>query len=143
MKHTKIFLVDDDVMFNFIHSRIVKSANLAVEIVAYQDAARALEEFRAVVPSDDARYILFIDINMPGLDGWGFLEGLSQLPISFLAVCEIFMLSSSNDLTDIERAGTYPVVRGYVSKPLTIQQMQDVYRKEYASLQAVFSQQSL
>ena len=140
MKHTTIFFIDDDLMFNFIHSQVVKSANLGVTITTYQEAGKALEQLRTVLPVDDSRFILFVDINMPGMDGWGFLEGLSQLPASLLNVCEVFMLSSSNDITDIERARTYSVVRGYLSKPLTTRQMQDIYRKEYTSLLVAFNE---
>lgn len=139
MKPAIVMLIDDDVMFNFIHSQVVKSAKLDVKITAYQDAARALEEFQTALPSSESRYIFFVDINMPGVDGWGFLEGLSQLPASFLDVCEVFVLSSSNDKTDIEKAATYPIVRGYVSKPLKIQQVQDIYRKDYTSLLFAFN----
>ena len=140
MTHTNVFLIDDDLMFNFIHSQIVKSANLDVAVTTYQEAGKALEKLRTLLPSNDSRYLLFVDINMPGMDGWGFLEGLSQLPASLLNVCEVFMLSSSNDITDIERARTYSVVRGYLSKPLTTRQMQDIYRKEYTSLLVAFNE---
>lgn len=139
MSHTNVFLIDDDLMFNFIHSKILKSANLDLTVITYQEADKALEELRTILPSSDSRYILFVDINMPGLDGWGFLEGLSQLPVPLLDVCEVFMLSSSNDMTDIDKAGTYSVVRGYVSKPLTTLQVQDIYRKEYTSLLSAFN----
>lgn len=138
MTPTNVFLIDDDVMFNFIHSRVVKSANLVLTVVMYQEADKALEELWTKLPLSDSRNILFVDINMPGMDGWGFLEGLSKLPVSLLNACEVFMLSSSNDMTDVEKAKTYPVVKGYISKPLSIQQMQDIYRKEYASLLAAF-----
>ena len=139
MSHTNVLLIDDDLMFNFIHSKIVKSTNLNLAVKTFNEADKALEELNTVMPYKDYRNIIFVDINMPVLDGWGFLEGLSHLPVSLLDVCEVFMLSSSNDTTDIEKSRTYSVVKGYISKPLTIRQMQCIYEKDYSSIITVFN----
>jgi CheY-like chemotaxis protein len=69
-----------------------------------------------------------LDINMPVMDGWEFLDEFNLLPKDALKECSVIMHTSSIDPRDIERAKTYSVVIDYITKPLTIQAMSKIFK---------------
>ncbi len=135
-----IILIDDDPMFNYIHSKIIQNSKLEYRVQSFENASSALMELEKAMRSDtsELQYTIFVDINMPVIDGWGFLDRFQHLPESFMGRCKIFMLSSSNDVADVNRAATYSIVNGFISKPLSIQQVLDISSEEYTSIQHKF-----
>jgi response regulator of citrate/malate metabolism len=124
-----IIFIDDDPMFNFIHSRVISSTKLNIVVKIFDNVSAAITELNELDLNDvsDFRCTIFVDINMPVHDGWQFLEKFSVLSQAFKERCEVYMLSSSNDLSDIEKSRTFPVVKGFISKPLTARQVLDIY----------------
>jgi CheY-like chemotaxis protein len=116
-----LFLIDDDAVFNHIHTRAIEKIKFANNIKAFQDPLIALDELRQLVISgaDMLPQIVFLDVNMPAMDGWDFLEQLVDLPEMVFENCRIVMLSSSIDPSDIERSKMYKMVFDFISKPLT------------------------
>jgi CheY-like chemotaxis protein len=107
-------LIDDDDMTNMIHTAIIKRLDPCVKVTAYCHAQEALTYLkRPMVPFPD---YIFLDINMPILDGWGFLDQYQDLPQQSM----LYMLTSSIDPQDMIRAKQYDAVMGFVSKPLTV-----------------------
>lgn len=121
-QHKSILLVDDDPITNMIHTKIIeKCFDTSFIVTAFTNPYEALHQLRewSASGNDDFPGILFLDINMPHLDGWEFLEEYQKLPAAVLEKCRVIMLSSSIDRHDIEKSKTYKVVRQFVSKPLT------------------------
>lgn len=121
MQHRTIFLIDDDPLTNYIHRRVIAS-KYAFNIVEFTDPVKALETLQQYTPAeaDQLPEIIFVDINMPHMDGWEFLEAFQKLPDFVLAKCDVIMLSSTINQREIERARTYGVVKEFVSKPLSL-----------------------
>ena len=117
-----IFLVDDDPVTNFIHTKIIQG-NFPLVVTAFTYALDALNELKKLVAMDPHFMpdFIFLDINMPRMDGWEFLDEVQKLPAEFLKSCMIIMVSSSLDREDIERSKSYPSVHEFISKPLTVQ----------------------
>jgi len=111
----KIMLIDDDPMTNMIHRAIIKRLDPHIEVWTYLQAEEALEYLKA--HSCGWPEIIFLDINMPVMNGWQFLEAYSELE----GQAHLFMLTSSIDPKDMTRSQQYPVVKGFISKPLTIE----------------------
>ncbi len=136
-----IVLIDDDPMFNLIHSKIINFADPDIAVFIFEDALLALEQLITLDTSGPGllRFNIFLDINMPALDGWGFIERFSTFPPSVLEACHVFMLSSSNDRKDINKAGSYPLVKGFISKPLSVQHVLDISSGTYSSIEHRFA----
>jgi PAS domain S-box-containing protein len=107
-----IMLVDDDKVFINITSIILKRFNEALAIESYTNPMQALEELKKDSNYPDA---IFLDINMPDIDGWKFLENMEEMGIS----TNVYMLTSSIDPSDMEKSKTFSSVKGYFTKPLT------------------------
>ncbi|UZD22815.1 response regulator [Algoriphagus halophytocola] len=116
-----IFLVDDDPINNLINKRLISKVGVSEDIVEFLEAEEAL-----IALSEQAAeksILIFLDINMPVLNGWEFLDKYGiQFP---QRKDKIVILSSSIDFNDREKAKTYDTVSGFLEKPLTIDKIKD------------------
>ncbi|MGD1844505.1 MAG: response regulator [Salibacteraceae bacterium] len=120
-KVEKVLIVDDDPTNNFICTKIISIANFAKDVHGCLSAAEALEYLKERM--QDANLLpdlIFLDINMPIMNGWKFLDEYQKLLPGFDKKIVLFMLSSSVHKEDIRRARGYEEVADYVSKPLTV-----------------------
>jgi CheY-like chemotaxis protein len=114
-------VIDDDPISNLVCERMIKTNRYAQEVISFLQAEEGLKFLQNIIASDANGWpeIIFLDINMPEMDGWEFLEHYQQLPESFRNRCKLFMLSSSIDKEDIQKSTQYADVQGYITKPLT------------------------
>jgi two-component system, chemotaxis family, chemotaxis protein CheY len=115
-----IALVDDDKVFQLTASRTIKAANLTDRILQFENGEEALSFLKENAANAEALpdYI-FLDINMPFVDGWMFLDDYAELKRNLKKEIRIYMVSSSIDPRDIDRAKRNENVREYVIKPVT------------------------
>jgi CheY-like chemotaxis protein len=116
------FLVDDDAVINMVNKRVIELSKLAAKVSSFTSAKEALDLLRNLAYGNQELFpkIIFLDINMPDMDGWGFLNEFIKLPVNVLKETKVVMLTSSIDLFDIRKAKTYPVVNDYIIKPLNV-----------------------
>ena len=113
-----IMLIDDSETDNFIHSRRFKKMELTDKIVVRHDGKQGMDYLTTTGP-DGRPDLLFLDINMPVMNGWEFLDAYGELPADRRARVTIVMLTSSVGDTDLTRAENYAVIDGHEAKPLT------------------------
>lgn len=107
----QVVLIDDDPVQNLINKKVITNHYPNYEIIDYTKAEKALEDIKNGEIKPD---VVFLDLNMPFMDGWEFLEALKGLNADF----EIQILTSSIDQNDFEKARLNPNVSGINSKPL-------------------------
>ena len=114
-----LWLIDDDFTFRYVFRCIVESHNLVDEFVEFENGEVALHALMDCHERDQQPYVILVDIHMPVLDGWGFLEKLQALPQGQLR-SEIYLISSSIAEVGQRSGATYPQLAGHVSKPISV-----------------------
>jgi CheY-like chemotaxis protein len=123
-KNKKILLIDDDQLNNLINSRIItKFSDYTVD--SFTSGKDGLNYLRDCEPELFPE-VIFLDINMPVMDGWEFLEEYEKLPGHLTRNCSVIMLTSSIDVSDIEKSKRYRSVKEFMSKPLTLESLRAV-----------------
>ena len=119
-KFRNVLLVDDNEIDNFINERIITSSSFCDHVTVKNSADGALNYLREIAGSEDKiPEIIFLDLNMPIKDGFGFLEDFSRLEESVKKKSRVVVLSSSISPDDINKASTNPYVFKYLNKPLS------------------------
>ena len=124
----RYIVVDDDRMNNMVSKFIIQRHNKEAEIQLYTDPELALSEiFQLSSDADDKRQtIVLLDINMPMMNGWEFLEQFKSLGMDISQQFRIYMISSSIDPRDINRAADHRLISGFFSKPLNTEHLKMV-----------------
>lgn len=126
-----ILLIDDDAVTNMIHKKAIEKAHCAKEIKVVSSAEDALLYLtRQGIYENEELYpapnLIFLDINMPGLSGWDFLEEFKGLSYEIRQALIIVMLSTSINPDDADKAKTIKEVSGFKNKPLTTDVLSDI-----------------
>lgn len=121
-----VLLVDDDPICNFISTTLLKQLHIAEEIHTVtngKEALRFLKENAAIKTVSIFPEVIFLDLNMPVMDGFDFLEQLNKTMPAYATVSKIYILTSSESPLDIDRCNQYDIA-GYISKPLNEQKIE-------------------
>ena len=115
-KPIELLLVDDDEMTLFIHEKILKRSGVPFPMRSFQSAEQCLDHLHT---SQNAhRYVILLDINMPGMSGWEMLDQM-QTELHELEIY-VIMATSSVDYDDRKKADHYPLVIDFIEKPFSI-----------------------
>lgn len=127
-----VFLIDDDETTNFVNQILIEKAECAHEVRSVTSGLAALEYLKSV--DEDGKYpqpdMIFLDINMPVMDGWEFIEEYKKLLPEQRGKVLVWMLSTSENPRDIERAKKLGS-DGFMAKPLTLSKLQSIIVKNF------------
>jgi CheY-like chemotaxis protein len=127
----KVLCVDDDTISLTISQLLLKRTGFAAEVDTAIDGSEALEYFENLFANDpdpvgNAPELVLLDINMPVMNGWEFLEEYNPRYAAKLSNTHIIILSSTIDPEDFALAKQYPVVQQFISKPLSIENLEEL-----------------
>lgn len=116
MGYKVCLLIDDNYIDNFVTRRILEGSNFAEKVVVQQSATDAIEAIKHGELQPD---VIFLDLRMPLMDGFQFLQEYDKLSINQKSAAKIFMLSSSLDPIDVKRSNQNKYITQFIHKPLT------------------------
>ena len=119
-KFEKVMIIDDNNIDLYITKRLIIKNNFGKEVLEYNAAAEALkylQDYQDNIPM--LPLIIFIDIYMPEMSGFEFLEAYDKLPVALKKYCKVFIISSTIDEYDIERSSLDKNLTAFQVKPIT------------------------
>jgi len=124
----RFIVVDDDPMNNLICKHVITKFDSSAEILLFTEPEKALAMIKESYGNADQSMetVLFLDINMPTMSGWEFLEEFRDFTGSMHKDIAVYILSSSIDQSDQEKAGNNEFVKGYLPKPLGLHMISEI-----------------
>lgn len=121
-----MLVIDDDDINIFIIKKVIEKTGYDVDMISKSNGQLAVEYLSSIINNAEIfPHIILVDINMPVLNGWEFLEAYEKLNILQRKIY-LYMLSSSVYEYDIEKAKSFKSVDGFISKPLTIERLKEL-----------------
>ncbi|WP_159470358.1 response regulator [Dyadobacter sp. 3J3] len=119
--YQRFIVIDDDKINNLVSKFVINRFTKDAQLNVYTDPEVALDFIARLNQDSEDRLntLVLLDINMPRMNGWEFLEALKATNFTYPAHFKIFIISSSIDPADIKRAEEHDMVSGFFSKPLT------------------------
>ncbi|TDH25225.1 response regulator [Segetibacter sp. 3557_3] len=128
-KGLNICLVDDDRIYQFTARKIIETIEEVDGVKVFSNGEEAISYLQQnSYKTEDLPDVIFLDINMPVMDGWGFLEAFSDLYKKLGKLVTVFMVSSSVDESDIRRSKEFGMVSRYVNKPVSREKFEDLLK---------------
>lgn len=124
-----ILLIDDDHVTNFIHTKAIARSQVKVHVQVAETAQAGLDFITAahtMAEQAPRPGIILLDINMPGMDGWEFLDEYKKLPEAQKAEIIIVMLTTSLNPDDEAKAREYSQVLRFMTKPLKPEMIDEI-----------------
>ena len=116
----KVMLLDDDEVNNFICSSIIQKSIPESRVISFLNGKQGLDYLESLLGKNDYNLpdLIFVDINMPVMNGWEFLDRYKKIANRFNKKIVLMMLTASMSDKDVKKAKTYEIVDDYLTKPL-------------------------
>lgn len=131
-------IIDDDEMYIKLITKIIDIGQLARDLIVFKNGKEALNYFVDSFQKMEDRLvpqIILLDLNMPIMDGWEFLNELGKYDFPILKNTTLYIVSSSINPVDLHRAQEINLVKDYIVKPISPKELSKVFQRKPASLQ--------
>ncbi len=128
-------IIDDDDMYVNLVTKVINMRNLVKNLLIFKNGKEALDYFVGALKKLEERKIpqvILLDLNMPVMNGWQFLNNLSEYDFPELKNSTLYIVSSSINPADIERSKAINLVKDFLIKPVTVDQLSEVFMNKSA-----------
>ena len=126
-KYKVVLLIDDNEIDNFVSQKIIEKSGFAEKVISVTSASKALELLTSDHFSKNGLPdIIFLDIGMPEMDGFDFLEEYVKLNKIVINNCKVVILTSSIDTDDFNRVKKNKLVKKFINKPLSEKSLKEI-----------------
>ncbi|WP_400076172.1 response regulator [Winogradskyella sp. R77965] len=125
-------IIDDDNIYVNLVKKIIETKKLCDHLLIFKDGKEGIEYFEALLQNLEEKNIpevILLDINMPIMDGWEFIERFTKIRNKFNTPITLYLVSSSIDIRDINKAKSLSTVKNYLIKPVKIDELEAVFNK--------------
>lgn len=130
IKINQACIIDDDKLYVSLIKMIIKKNNLAKELIVFENGQKAFDYFKAVFDNHDAQLpeIILLDLNMPVMNGWEFLEAIDAYAHKFLEKgVKLNIVSSTINPLEVKKAKSHSIVTDFLTKPISKEAMRAVF----------------
>lgn len=123
-----LYVIDDDRIYHFLLKNLFKQNGIDVSTEFFSNGYEAVEKLKTLKDGDTVPDLILLDVNMPIMNGWQFLEEYDKLRAALPKASVIYMISSSNDIVDINKAKGYnKIVKDYFLKPICKEDLDKIF----------------
>ncbi len=127
-------IIDDDTIYTKLLIKLLRLKNLCSDILVFKNGKEALEYFENLSLKDrnkNAPELIFLDINMPVMNGWEFLNAFQGIRDDISQQLSLYVVSSSIDPIDYQKAKDIDMVDSYLSKPVSIETFDQIFNQAW------------
>lgn len=128
-------IIDDDKIYVNLVKKIIEIKKLSKNLLIFKNGKEALDYFKPIfenLTEDSLPDIIFLDLNMPVMDGWEFLGEFVKIKNNFNKKIVLYVVSSSIDPRDLDRAKSFELVTDYLIKPIALKEFEKIFKKNVA-----------
>ncbi|MBE7639371.1 MULTISPECIES: response regulator [Salegentibacter] len=125
-------IIDDDKIYVNLVKKIIEIKKLSNNLLIFKNGKEALDHFKLILENANEEIlpdIIFLDINMPIMDGWEFLNEFIKIKNIFDKKITLYVVSSSIDPRDLERAKSFNLVTDYLIKPIELKKFEKIFHR--------------
>lgn len=126
----KVYLIDDDDIYVFLTKKTILKVRQDIDVEVFSDGLQAITHLKTVQHQPGLLPdVIFLDLNMPVMDGWEFLKEYQELAPAFVKPNELYIVSSSISPHEMERSKSIPAVSEFIIKPLVKEKFLEILGK--------------
>jgi CheY-like chemotaxis protein len=131
MSNKVLCIIDDDPIYQLLINKVITKSKIDYDTVSYKNGKEALDNIsKGLIEKNTLPEIILLDLKMPIMDGWGFMENIDKILSYKKNKTAIYIVTSSISYEDQEKAKLFPEIMGYFSKPINENQILEITQRK-------------